>query len=322
MHLARTALYSRGRETDPISYTSESDVTLFSLESGIDVILLGSTPTRRRPLETFVGYLAAKNGYPIAYGGAWMLGPQADIGVNIFDTFRGGESAYLFAQIIRVYHRHFGIEAFEVEPYQFGKDNEEAIDSGAFWFYWRLGFEPTQKDLKQLATREWGQISAAREYRTSKATLRKLAQGRVRLQLTEKRKETASANSRIAVYSCAVSVLDFIGKKHQGNWAHAYADSQAKLCEWLGIRSLHTWSDEQRAALRSLALYFAPFPEIKRWPVSEKTRLTELIRAKGQAAERPYQMLLLRSEPIRQLLTKLSKHGDRVARRTSAKGRG
>ena len=45
-------------------------------------------------------------------------------------------------------------------PYQLGHGNEEAIESGAFWFYRKLGFRPGRADLQKLAEREEQKIAA------------------------------------------------------------------------------------------------------------------------------------------------------------------
>ena len=34
----------------------------------------------------------------------------------------------------------FGCTSFSIEPYQLGRDNDEGIESGAWWFYRKLGF--------------------------------------------------------------------------------------------------------------------------------------------------------------------------------------
>jgi hypothetical protein len=62
-----------------------------------------------------------------------------------------------------------------VDPYQIGHENEEAIESGAFWFYYKLGFRPASTEHARLALREEEKIARTPGYRTSPATLRRLA---------------------------------------------------------------------------------------------------------------------------------------------------
>ncbi|NJM51440.1 MAG: hypothetical protein HC843_11690, partial [Sphingomonadales bacterium] len=62
---------------------------------------------------------------PVAYGGGWVFGDRCEIGINVFDDFRGGESALLFGQILRVYRHHYRVRRFLVDPFQFGAGNRE-----------------------------------------------------------------------------------------------------------------------------------------------------------------------------------------------------
>ena len=123
-----------------------------------------------------MGYVAYKNGLPQAYGGSWIFRGQAKIGINIFPAYRGGESSWLFAQLIRTYSQAFGVKTFAVEPYQIGKNNPEGIESGAFWFYYRHGFRPLQAELRTLAAEEFDKINAIRRYKSASSTLRRLAE--------------------------------------------------------------------------------------------------------------------------------------------------
>ena len=94
-----------------------------------------------------------KHGFPAAYGGSWILGRRANFGMNIFEPYRGGESGMMMCQVLRAYRQAFRADYFEVDAHQFGLDNPDGIASGAFWFYHRHGFRPTDADLAALALR-------------------------------------------------------------------------------------------------------------------------------------------------------------------------
>lgn len=169
---ARVALCLLNRETDPITYCEEQNLKYYKLERGLSIALFSIDSERRLPLESYIGFMMFKNGYPMAYGGAWLFGKRSLIGINIFESFRGGESAFVFAQLLRCYRMAFGAAYFEVEPYQFGKNNPEGIRSGAFWFYYRFGFKPCNKKLYELALKEHLKITNTKGYRTSAPTLK------------------------------------------------------------------------------------------------------------------------------------------------------
>ncbi len=69
------------------------------------------------------------------------------------------------------------VSCFAVDPYQLGAHNEEAIESGAFWFYRKLGFRPASREVAKLLETEESKLRANPAYRTPAGTLRRLAAG-------------------------------------------------------------------------------------------------------------------------------------------------
>src|SRR6185436_9582461 len=111
------------------------------------------------------------------YGGGWPFLGTCKIGVNIFAPFRGGESALLFGQVLRVYRQCFGVGRFVAEPSQFGGTNREGLRSGAFWFYYRLGFRPINRDAARRASDVWSRMAGQSGYRLSERQLRTFTDG-------------------------------------------------------------------------------------------------------------------------------------------------
>ena len=65
-------------------------------------------PGARLTLEADYGALLVKNGVPVGYGYAALLFDRADLGINVFPTYRAGESAFAFARFAALLRRHFG----------------------------------------------------------------------------------------------------------------------------------------------------------------------------------------------------------------------
>jgi hypothetical protein len=173
------------RETEPVSYMDDRTIRFFELERGISIALFTMIPERQLPYESYVGYTLYKNGYAAAYGGAWIFGEHALIGLNIFEWCRGGESALFFNQLLRLYHKVFQIHHFEVEPYQYGLDNEEGIQTGAFWFYYRMGFIPSDKSLAFLAQKEFQKMNKKLSYKTGTRVLKKFTESNLILHVSK-----------------------------------------------------------------------------------------------------------------------------------------
>lgn len=235
---ARIALCTLFRETDPVTFADVEGTEVYSPGRGLTIALYSLRANRRLPLDAYVGYMAFKNGLPCAYGGGWIFRHKSKIGINIFPPYRGGESAWIYSQIIRLYHHRFNATVFEAEPYQIGKNNPEGIQSGAFWFYYRLGFRPVQNDLYELANSEWKKISEDKKYRTGANILKKLANSNLRLDALNpgNKIETIPLDSQ----GMGNLVTQLIREKFKGNRKEAESTFQKylnKACPELKITS-------------------------------------------------------------------------------------
>src|SRR6185369_16548725 len=108
---------------------------------------------------------------------------RMESGFNLYYTFRDGETAWLYTRILRLMRQLLGVTVFSIDPYQVGHENEEGIESGAFWFYRKLGFRPVNPVLLELTYAEEQKMSATAGYRTPTRTLRKLASGHMLFEL-------------------------------------------------------------------------------------------------------------------------------------------
>jgi hypothetical protein len=174
LDMARAASTIRYRELYGFTHGDPRYVYRVELGRGVELFLMGLPAEKRLPLRAYHAAMIYKNGVPIGYFEGLSLFERMESGFNLYYTFRDGETAWLYARTLNVMHRFAGVTAFSLDPYQIGHENEEGIESGAFWFYRKLGFRPTDKDVLKLTLKEEEKIT--REgYRTSAATLRKLA---------------------------------------------------------------------------------------------------------------------------------------------------
>ena len=206
-----------------------SDPSGFDLDRGISIALYGMIPSRQLPYESYVGYTLFKNGFPTAYGGAWVFGEYANFGINVFENFRGGESGFIFCQLLRVYRKVFGINYFEVEPYQFGLDNPEGIESASFWFYYRYGFRPLDNAIIKLSKFEYKKLKASRRYRTSKKTLIKFTESNIVLKLENR--------TPVKVADLTSKITRMIQRSYEGNRLAATDDCIMKFKQKAGMKS-------------------------------------------------------------------------------------
>ena len=173
--LAREAMVTRGRDLDAFAYGDPRDVRLIHDGDGLSWAMIGLTPERRPPIRTTYGFLTMRNGVPIGYVQADVLWRCVDLAFNTFETFRGHDSAHVLARTMAMLRRQFDANSFTLEPYQLGDGNEEGVESGAWWFYFKLGFRPRNPEIRRLVKSELEKIQREPRYRSSPATLRKLA---------------------------------------------------------------------------------------------------------------------------------------------------
>ena len=177
LDLAREASTIRYRELYGFTHGDPKHIYKADLGRGVEISLMGLPPERRLPLRAYHAAMIYKNGVPVGYYEGLTLFERMESGFNLYYSFREGETAWLYARILNVMHHFTGATAFTLDPYQIGHENDEGIESGAFWFYRKLGFRPTRRSLLALAEREEQKIAERKQYRTPAKTLRELANG-------------------------------------------------------------------------------------------------------------------------------------------------
>ena len=277
--VAKSTLLFIYRETDPFTFASADAVKLFTLEKGYSIGLYSMQKGHRLSIESYIGYLVFKNGIPVSYGGGWIFGKRCQFGINILEPFRGSESGYIFSLLIRVYHQYFDVNRFVVKPYQFGKNNKEALKSGAFWFYYKHGFRPEDVQLQKLADDEWDKKAIDKRYRTSIDLLKKFTSSNLVLLLSKKSVPVFDAS----VVSLAIT--SYINQQFNGNRNKAVAASEKKTITELNIKNLTSWNTYEREALIQWSLLVQAMLDLSKWKMEEKKQLLKLIKSKGDDEE-------------------------------------
>ena len=293
----RAMLAALGRETDAIALAYPDGVAWHDLERGVAVALYTMEPARRSPLDSHIGMMLFKNGIPVGYGGGWPFAGTCRIGVNIFSPFRGGESALLFGQVLRVYAQRFAVGRFIAEPSQFGANNKEGLQSGAFWFYYRLGFRPVAARAAKLAGAEWARMQGERAYRTPIPELRRFTRSDIELRLAE-----TPACEPADLSGAATAWID---AHHAGDRTAAQAAAHQIVSRALGAARAARWPAGERLAFRELSLIVAQIHDLGRWPATDKRALVAWMRAKG-GDEFRFHALLARHRRLREALYALA----------------
>jgi len=284
-------LGSRCRELYPLIGANPKEVYLHEPGRGVQVVVYGSLFAIRLPLEASHGYMLVKNGVPIGYGFGAMLFDRCEMAINIFPEFRSGESSFIIERLLHLFAAHFRPRVLVIRPYQIGDDNEEALESGAFWFYHKLGFRPVRSRVRALAAEERARIAADRSYRSPLKTLKKLAKSEMFFHLDA---EKMDAYHELSVARIGYAVTAFIAREFGGNRRMAERASVRRVARVLEIADWKYWSADQITGFHRMAPLLACLPGIERWSARDRKQLARIVRAKGSRRERDYALLASR----------------------------
>jgi hypothetical protein len=297
--VARAALAVRHRETHAFGFANPNGALVADLGRGVRIAWFGVLPEHRLPLRAHFGFLILKNEMPIGYGDASLLFEWIDGGggINIFEAFRHGEAAFIFARYAAFLYQHLNVRAFHLSRWDIGYGNPEGIESGAFWFYYKLGFRPKSEELRRLAAQEYALIKRRSGYRSSPETLGKLCQVGM----------FAAFDDRLDP-----AVRDFetrrIGQRASALLAHADPDRlMSRVAANLGASQWRGWLTSERLAFERLAPVLALIPDLGQWPVQERYALGEAVRAKTGPRETEYLYRLRGLPRFRAALLELAK---------------
>ena len=306
MELIREVMLARYRELYGTTLGDPRSVMRTEVGRGVSIYLWNLPPDRRLPLRAYVAGLTLKNSVPINYIEAIGLCEWMEVGFNTFYTFRGGEAGWIYAQVLRCLCHRMGTTCVSVYPYQLGHDNEEAIESGAFWFYRKLGFRPGRADLREVVAREEQKIAADPKYRTPARTLKRLAAGHVFYELPG---SEVGAWDRFSTRSIGLRVNRRMARDFGGDAVRMREHSRRALERILGLKigsvSTSSWSPLEKTAFENFALVLTQVPGLRAWTREEKDDLVRIIRAKAKPDEMPHLHLTQRHARLRKALLTL-----------------
>jgi hypothetical protein len=301
LDLMKRTLGVRYRELYGTSNAAPSWVTQASIGRGAEIYLCGLPPEKRLPLRAYLAGLTVKNGVPINYFECSSLFDWTEIGFNTFPAYRDGETAWIYAQTLRLLHQVHGTNAVSVYPYQIGDDNEEAIESGAFWFYRKLGFRSMNPELEKLAQAEEKKVRANPKYRTPARALRRLSKANVVYELPQAER---GAWDNFSVRTIGMAVQRRMARDFNGNAESMRTAAAAQVARKIGLNPLSLQSHQQ-VVFAEFATALSLIPDLARWSTDEKNSLRAIIIAKCSRTEQQYQRLLLKHGRLRRAILRL-----------------
>jgi hypothetical protein len=300
LDLAREASTLRYRELYGFTHGDPRKVFHANIGRGVDIFLMGLPPDKRLPLRAYHAATIFKNGVPVAYFEGLSLFERMESGFNLYYTFREGETAWLYAQTLHIFHHLLGVSVFTLDPYQIGFENEEGIESGAFWFYRKLGFRPTSSKVLKLVLNEEKKIAGRPGYRTSARMLRKLAESPMIFELGQ----TNSGDwDRFQLRNIGLAIQRRMATIHEGDTEKFRLDAVEKLTRALGLLP-EAFAPAGSPALNDFAAALS-LVDLSGWNAGEKHALTQVVRAKATSDESRYLKLMQRHARLRRAMINL-----------------
>jgi len=280
--LARAAMLTRSRDLDVFQYGDPHDVRILDCGDGLTFAAIGFVPSRRLVLEAVYGFLTLKNGVPIGYVLNSALFGSAEIAYNVFETYRGAEAAYVYGRVLACVRHLFGVDSFTIYPYQLGQSNAEALGSGAWWFYRKLGFAPRDPDARALMKAEEKRMLPNHDHRSSIATLRQLAEHNL---YYHSRRSRDDVIGELRLSAVGLAVTDLLAARFGSDRERGERVCARDALRRFGVRSTALWSAGEKLAWSRWAPILLVLRGVEDWTPAERRAAVAVVRAKGGRRE-------------------------------------
>jgi hypothetical protein len=283
--LARESMITRARDLDAFSWADPRDVRMVEFGDGLAFALMGQNPERRLMFESVYGALTIRSGVPIGYVLTASLFGSAEVAYNVFETFRDADAAAVYGRVLAMTRHVFGADTFMVPPYQLGDGNDEAIASGAWWFYRKLGFRPRAAEARRIERRELARMARRPGHRSSAATLATLATHPLYWSAGLRR---ADVMGRLPLGALGLAATRLLAKRFGSARDAGERTLADEALHRAGAGSMSGWTAGERLAWRRWSPLLVQLPGLERWTAAERRALVRVVRAKGGRRESDY----------------------------------
>jgi hypothetical protein len=301
--LARSAMITHERDLDAFSHGANNDVHLIDCGDGLQFACIGTVPERRYLVPGVYGFLNLKNGVPIGYFQVSVLFEMAEVFFNTFSSFRGADAANNYARALAMTHQLFGIKTYVLDPYQLGYGNKEGLLSGVWWFYYKLGYRPRNKEIQQLVRKELALMKRKPGHRSSIETLSQLAKDNMFFEVDalQRNEDLFPLSWNIAPGISAYLAGRFGAEREKGIRICA-REAATKL----GLRKPPALSPDERQAWDRWAPLILNLQGLERWSQKNRRKLIKIIKAKGGRRESDYIKLIAEHKPLQRAIVKFA----------------
>jgi hypothetical protein len=179
--------------------------------------------------------------------------------------------------------------------YQLGWKNPEGIEAGSFWFYYKLGFRPVDREVRAEAETEAARLARRPGARSAPAMLRRLARSDLVLCLDGTPVERFHD---VDVKRVGLAVTRSIERLGAGDRDRALDAMARRVAGLLGMAP----AKAQRLRMTPVA---ALIGGLARWPAADRRRLAAVLLAKEARRERLFVRAMQRAPRFERFLSGL-----------------
>jgi len=249
---------------------------------------------------------------------------HAEVAYNTFETYRGGEAAQVFGRVLAMTRHLFDASSFSIDPYQLGYGNKEGLASGAWWFYYKLGFRPQDPEVRRVLHGELAAMRADPRHRSSVATLKRLAAEHVYFDLQDaggaaaahgarrRRREGRARRRRglLPLWNVSLGISDLLAARCGAERERGMRECSTAAARRLGLRSLRGWSAGERQAWERWSPLVMALPGVERWGEAERRALVRVVRAKGGRRDADFVRLFDAHGPLQRAVLRLAERAE------------
>jgi hypothetical protein len=185
--------------------------------------------------------------------------------------------------------------------WQVGYENEEGIQSGSYWFYYKLGFRSIDPQVEALARAEWRKIKRDDKYRTDEKTLKKLATSDMHWSVEPGR---GKQYKELSVIRLGYAVTDVVAAEFEGDRTRA-SDATLQHAQTALEITYRDWTPPEKLQLERFSAILYLIKDLARWNDSEKNAMIDIIKAKSAKTEKRYIGLLQAHHRLKDALAKI-----------------
>jgi len=301
--LMRGAMVTRERDLYTFSHANANDVRMVDCGGGLQFACFGTIPQRRLILEALYGFLSLKNGVPIGYVLASSLFGSTEVAYNVFESFRDAEAGAVFGRVLGTARHLFGADAFAIDPYQLGYDNEEGLQSGAWWFYYKFGFRPIHPYVCKLVRSELRKMKRNPRHRSSVETLNELASEPMYWYSEGPRSDVML---RLPLGQIGLKISRYLAKRFGAEREAGIETCAQEAARALGVR-LTGLNRNERLAWARWSPLVRILPGVGRWSTADRRAAARVILAKGARRETDFVELFDRHARLRRAVVRLAR---------------